>query len=162
MLQTQRRRREYRCHEIDPITGQPCYTVCSRPWNLKRHQRDQHQDRELVFMYYNPTAPQRNKATFPAEAQWTRTPVLSPSVPIASIQESTAAHGPAQMIQAPTVFPQALSSTPTMTPVSSVSTRLRPVLTYVEQQGRTSALKPVQLPQKWDKAVMSNLRPALA
>ena len=82
MLRIQRRG-EYRCDEIDPLTGQRCNTVCTRAWNLERHKRDQHKDREFVFMHYNPTAP----AT---EAQWTRAPALSPSVPIASMQASTA------------------------------------------------------------------------
>ena len=84
------RRGEYRCDWIDPLTGQRCNKVCTRAWNLERHRRDQHKDREFVFMHYNPTAP----AT---KAQWTRDPAPSPpgSTPPRPLSETAAAATPA-------------------------------------------------------------------
>lgn len=128
MLRSQRRRRdELRCQEIDPSTGQSCDKVFTRPWNLTRHVRDQHKDKDIVFVYYDQTTPQRKTATPPAAgAQLARSPALNPLVPVAPMQNRPAMQSPAQMNQAPwhpalTTPPQAPSSHPTMTIVNPSS-----------------------------------------
>ena len=61
-----RRRKEHRCDEVNPSTGLLCNIPFTRAWNLKRHKLDQHRDRGIVFINYQPTAAQPTIATPPA------------------------------------------------------------------------------------------------
>ena len=47
----QKRRKEYRCDVIDPLTGQSCNIPFNRAWNLKRHKLDLHRDRDVFVNY---------------------------------------------------------------------------------------------------------------
>ncbi len=49
---SQRSRKEYRCDEIDPLTGQYCNAPFTRLWNLKRHKLELHGDKDPVFINY--------------------------------------------------------------------------------------------------------------
>lgn len=121
MLRSQKQRRvEHRCLEIVPATGRPCNLLFTRAWNLKRHQRAQHQDRGIVFMYYDPTAAQGN-TTDPSATQTSMliTPVSNRAISTASPQATEMEHLRVPVTRAPwrptpTTPPQAPSTPPTI------------------------------------------------
>ena len=112
MLRSQKQQRgENRCVEIVPATGRPCNLLFTRAWNLKRHQRDQHQDRGIVFRDYDPTAAQRNPTNPPApETPMPRTPVSKTEIGHRLVPVI-----PAPSCPAPAVPPHAPSTPPTIT-----------------------------------------------
>ena len=78
----QKRRKEIRCGEIDLLTGSRCNAIFTRPWNLKRHQRDLHG---------YPITEQSDEVAFSApEIQLRKNPTRNPAIPIAPMQETAA------------------------------------------------------------------------
>lgn len=117
-------RKEHRCDEIDPSTGQRCNRPFRRAWNLKRHQRDLHQNRSIVFINYPPIAAQSHMTDSPTTGiQLPRIPALDLPFSIVSTQEPEAAHSPPQTTRVPWSQVQtrpspASSSTSTIIPMS--------------------------------------------
>ena len=112
MLRSQKQRRdEHRCVEIVPATGRPCNLLFARAWNLKRHQRHQHQDRGIVFKNYDPTATQRKTTNPPA----TETPMPRTPGSKTEIEHRLAPVIPAPSCPAPAIPLSAPSTPPTIT-----------------------------------------------
>lgn len=131
---SQRRRKEYRCDEINTLTGQCCNKTFPRTWNLKRHKLDLHGDKETVFINYVPTpatgiqlpriqalnlpasvAPMQG----PAATQPTLTPWrLAPS----TIRASPCPSSPSSFSSSPSPPPPRASVAPMQTPAATQPT----------------------------------------
>ena len=132
MLRSQKQRRDgHRCIEIVPTTGRPCNLLFARAWNLKRHQRDQHQDRgtrDMAFIHHDSTAAQGNTTNPPAtETPMPRTPVSKTEIEHHLVPVT------------PTSLPTAASATNDFSPANDVTlNRSRSVADVEDPENPTS------------------------